>query len=116
MEVTLATYYGCLIIWNTFAYSTPTAGKLQCRLISLSTRVHREDLVVTKIFRYIFLPWTESVIIESTRAKCQSFSLFIHGFQDCRVAVTLVDSRICRQEIVIFLSFNVPNFCTFSFC
>ena len=109
MEVAFAANDLYLIVRDTFLDNTPTAGQLQACLVSFGARVHGQHLVVAKVFGNIFFPYAESVVIESAAAEGEAFGLVGHGLDDLGVAMALVDSRISRQEVKVFFSFDIPN-------
>ena len=109
MEVAFAANDFHLVIRNTLLDDTPTAGKFQTCLIGFGARVHRQHLVIAKVFGHIFLPHAECVVIEGAAAEGEALSLVCHSLDDFRVAVALVDSGIGRQEVEILLAFHVPH-------
>ena len=115
VEVTLAADDFHLVVGDAFFHHTPTAGQLQTCLVGLGTGVHGQHLVIAEIFGDIFLPLTQTVIVESTAREGQLVGLVAHSLDNLRVAMTLVDSGIGGKEVKIAFAFAVPHKSAFAF-
>lgn len=72
MEILRHTQNNGFIMWDSLGFVPPFPGDLYRCLDSLSTSVHRQDHVEAKELGDEFgKPW-EHIVVESTRAQCQS--------------------------------------------
>ena len=97
---------------DTFDIVRPAPGELACCFATLYPSVHREDFVVTEQSRNLLLKFSQNVVVKGPGGQRQRLRLPSKSFDDARVAVTLVDGRIRREEVKVFLPLHVPYFDT----
>ena len=115
VEVALADDDQGLVFGNALDDISPAAGQLQGRLDRFRARVHREEFVVAEEFGGKFLIRTEAVVVEGTRGQAQVLGLVAEGLDDLRMAMSLVDGGIGREEVEIAFAVDIPDKCTLSF-
>lgn len=93
---------------------SPFADRLDDSLDCLGPGVHRQDLVRAGEGGELFVEVGKLVVAESPRGKRQLAGLLGHGRKDFRMAVTLVDRRICGQAIEIAIAVGVPDIHAFA--
>lgn len=86
----------------------PLTRNLDGGLDGLGAGVHRQDLVVTEVLGYVFLIGTEHAVVEGAGGERELFGLLRHRPHDAGVTMTLVDSTVSAQEIVIPFALDVP--------
>ena len=78
------------------------------------SRVHRKDLVVSKIRCHKLLVLAKIAIEKGSRRQGQFLRLLCHGRHNPRMTMALIDGRICTEKVKILLAFNVPHVNTLS--
>ena len=115
MEVAVADDDQRLVLRNALDHVTPAAGQLQGGLHGFGAGVHRQQLVVAEELGGKFLVRAEAVVVEGAGGQAQILGLVSKGLHDLRMAMTLVDSGVCRQEIEIAFAVDIPYERTFAF-
>ena len=93
----------------TFHIVGPLPRNFDGRFDRLSTRVHRQDLVVAEVRSHELFVFAEVAIVESPGGQGELFRLGVHGADDARMAVALVDRRVGTQKVVVLFPFDVPD-------
>ena len=109
VEVALAADDLHLFVVNTFLDRTPTTCQLQRGLNGLGTRVHGQHLVIAKVLVDELLVLAECVVVECARGQAQHVGLILERLDDARMAVPLVDCRVGREEVKVFLTLDIPH-------
>ena len=92
-----------------FPTVSPTAAKLQSRLYRLGPRIHRQELIISEKLTGKFHVLTQYIRMKSTGYERKLLRLLHQGLHDLRMAMSLAQGRIARQEIKITFSFQVPH-------
>ncbi len=95
---------------------SPATSQLASGLSALNSSVHRQNPLIAEELGDKLAIGTKNVVMECTRRESEQLALSPHGVEDLRVAVALVDRRICRQEIVVLLAIDIPNLASFALC
>ena len=109
MEVVLGTQDDRLVLRNTLHLVSPLPGDLDTGFDSLRTRVHGQNHIETEEFSDKLGEAWEDIVIEGTRAQSDPGRLFHESGHQFRVAVALVDRRVCGQEVQIVTTLGVPD-------
>ena len=115
VEVTATAYNLDLVVRNSFLHSTPAASQLQSGLNTFGTGIHWQHAIVAKEVVHELFILAECIAVECARCQTQHVSLVLQRLHDFRMAVTLVNSRIRREEVEVFLAFYVPYIDTLTF-
>lgn len=109
MEVVLCAEDQSLVLLYTLNLVRPLASNLDSRLNGLGTSVHRENHIVAKHLPNLLRPLGEDIVVESTRAQCQTTGLLGQGLDELWVAVTLVDGTVSGKEVEVVGALWVPD-------
>ncbi len=109
MKVAVAADKLDLVVRNSLFDRAPASCKLDGCLHALRAGVHREESVISEISVDIFLEPAESVVVESSRGKAELACLVFQRLYDSRMAVSLVDSGIRREKVIILLALHLPD-------
>ena len=109
MEIFLHREDQRFVLRNALDLVSPLASNLDGCLDGFGTCVHGQDHVKAKQFRRILSKAGEDVIVECTAAECQARCLLSQGLDEFRVAVTLVDGAVCREEVEIMFALRIPD-------
>jgi len=86
---------------------TPLAGSFDGRLNCFRSGIHQKDGFVPRQVMELLIQQWELVVTKSPARQRKLHRLFQERFEDSRVAMSLVHSRVCRETVKITVSFNV---------
>mmetsp|Transcript_243 Transcript_243/g.711 ORF Transcript_243/g.711 Transcript_243/m.711 type:complete len:286 (-) Transcript_243:171-1028(-) len=114
MEATLGTDNSSTSFFDALLHVAPLASNLETSFDSLSTGVHWKHHIIAKHLSDALGKLRKLVIVEGTRAQRALGGLLHERLDDLRMAMSLVHSRVGGEEIIVVLSFRVPNVSTLS--
>lgn len=85
----------------------PLAGDLERRLDGLGAGVHGQNHLEAGELGKLLVEERELVVAEGARGKGDALGLFLHGGEDTRVAVALVDRRVGGEEVEVAAAVDV---------
>ena len=109
VEVVLANNNFGLVFRHPFDLVTPFAHYLDGALHRLRSAVHGQDFMRTGKLAQLLIKKSQLIIAEGAGSQSQLLGLVDHGLQDLGVAVALVDGRIGRQAVEVFIALYVPD-------
>lgn len=109
VEVVLSTENNGLVFGDTFDLVTPLPSNLDAGFDGLGTRVHGEDHVKAKVLGDKLCKTGKYIIVEGTGTEGDTRGLVDESGDQLRVAVTLIDGGVGREEIKIVPTFGIPN-------
>jgi hypothetical protein len=98
-----------LILRYSLDLVAPLARDLDRSLHRLGSRVHGQDHVEAKQLGSILGEAGEHIVVECSAAECQARCLLSQSLDKLRVAVALVYSAVCREEVKVVLVLGVPH-------
>ena len=99
----------CLVARHTFDLVRPLARQLERSFDSFRPAVHRQGHFVASHLGKLFIEQRQLIIAKSARRQRDFPGLLQQSIQDLRVNVSLVDRRISRETIEIFLSIDIVD-------
>lgn len=110
MKVIFHAQHNSFSLSNALDLIRPLPSDLDTSLDGLSTSVHRQHHIISKVLRDKLGEFRENIIVEGARAQRQRRGLLNEYLDEFGVAVALVHGGIGRQEIEILLALGIPNF------
>ena len=114
MKVVFTNNNFSLILRNTLFLIAPFSSEFNRCFHCLCPCVHRQHHVKTKLHCSHLCKLTKLVIIKSARCQGKLLRLIGKGINDFWIRMSLVNGRVCRKEIDIFFSFNIPYINSFT--
>lgn len=109
MEVVFRTQDDRLVLRNTLNLVSPLTSDLNTGLDSLGARVHGQNHIEAEVLSDKLGETWEDIVIKSTRAQSDPRRLLNESSHQLRVAVALVDRRVCGQEVKVVTTLGVPD-------
>src|SRR6516164_5796805 len=98
-----------VVFWDTLYLIAPFTRHLDCAFHCFGARVHGQNLVRLRGGAELLAEQRELVVHEGARSNSEPRGLLGQCRQDARVAMPLIDRRICRQTIEVAPAVDVPN-------
>ncbi len=109
VKITVTHYYHGFVRLNTLDGIPPAAAEFEGSFYGFGTGVHRQHFVVAEKFGDVFFVFAERIVVKSAGSEREFLSLLYQCSYNFGVAMTLIDGRICRKEIVIAAVFTIPH-------
>src|SRR6516164_4949915 len=97
------------VFWDTLYLIAPFTRHLDCAFHCFGARVHGQNLVRLHGGAELLAEQRELIVHEGARSNSEPRGLLGQCRQDARVAMPLIDRRICRQTIEVAPAVDVPN-------
>lgn len=109
VEVVLRAQDDRLVLRNTLDLISPLTSDLNTGLDSLCTRVHGQNHIEAEVLSDKLGEAWKDIVVEGTRAQSDPRRLVHESGDQLRVAVALVDRRVCGQEVQVVTTLGVPD-------
>eukprot|EP00906_Rhabdomonas_costata_P033313 RCo046943 len=109
VKVVLRHHNAGLIFWHFLDIVPPSTSKLESGLTRFRSGVHRENLVVAQQLGDVLFELPQNVVVESTTGQGANVCLLLQSINNFGVAMTLVNSRVGTQKVVVLVALAVPN-------
>ena len=73
------------------------------------TGIHWKNFVVAEELASVLLELAENGVVEGSRGERHLCGLFVKGLENSRMTVTLVDSAVSAQEVIVAFTVHVPH-------
>ncbi len=97
-----------LICRDAFYFVSPAARELDCRLDGFGAGIHRQRFFETGKLGEFLEESSHAVVAHRSRGERDFRSLFQQRGVNARMAMSLVDRRVCADAIEVALSVDVP--------
>src|SRR5687768_17538321 len=98
----------CFIRRDLFTVITPFPRELDRSFICLCPTVHEKGFLITESVADEFLSQAKFIVVKRAGSQRELLCLVDQRCNDPRMAMALIYSAVCRKEIVIALTLDIP--------